>query len=212
MSNSDWQKLLIEYLENPTGLTDLKIKYGVLNYIIIGKKLFKKTHEGVLLKCLSKNEAYLVISSVHSGSCGAHQTGHKMKWLLFRQGVYWSTIIKDCNEFSEGCQESQRHANIQHVSASELHSIIKPWPFRGWDLELVGEIRPSSSKDQWYILVGINYFTMWVEAIPLVNVDQEAVIYFIQSHIIHKFGILETIMTEQGSIFTGKKCRNFLLK
>jgi hypothetical protein len=42
-----------------------------------------------LLKCLSENEAFLAISNVHSGSCGAHQVGHKMKWLLFRRGLYW---------------------------------------------------------------------------------------------------------------------------
>ncbi|PNX93805.1 hypothetical protein L195_g016965 [Trifolium pratense] len=29
-------------------------------------------------------EAYLAISDVHSGACGSHQVGHKMKWLLFR--------------------------------------------------------------------------------------------------------------------------------
>ena len=38
---------------------------------------------GVLLKCLSDNEAYLAISETHSGACGAHQAGHKMKWILF---------------------------------------------------------------------------------------------------------------------------------
>lgn len=54
----------------------------------MGNELFKKTPEGVLLKCLSKPETYLALSSVHSGAYGANQVGHKMKWLLFRQGIY----------------------------------------------------------------------------------------------------------------------------
>ena len=49
----------------------------------MGNKLFKKTPEGVLLKCLSESKAYLALSSVHSQACGAHQVDCKMKWLLF---------------------------------------------------------------------------------------------------------------------------------
>lgn len=132
-----------------------------------------------------------------------------MKWLLIQQGVYWPTMLKDCIEFSKLCQECQVHACIQHVHASKLHVIVKPWPFRGWALVLVGEIHPASSKQQRYILVGIDYFTMWIEAIPLVKVDQEEIIDFIQKHIIYRFGIPETITVNQGSMFTGRKMQEF---
>ena len=81
-------------------------------------------------------------------------------------------MLKDCVEFAKGCQECQVHTGIQHVPASELHSIVKPWPFRGWALDLIGEIRPASSKSQKYILVGIDYFTKLIEAIPLDSVDE----------------------------------------
>ncbi|CAJ2637725.1 unnamed protein product [Trifolium pratense] len=118
-------------------------------------------------------------------------------------------MLKDCIDFAKGCQECQKHAGVQHVPASELHSIIKPWPFRGWALDLIGEIKPASSKNQKYIIVGVDYFTKWIEAIPLPNVDQEEVISFIQNHIIYRFGIPETITTDQGSVFTGRKMQEF---
>lgn len=57
--------------------------------------------------------------------------------------------------------------------------------------------------------MGINYFTKWIEAIHLVNVDQEAVIEFIQRHIIYRPRIPETIITDQGSIFIGRKVQDF---
>ncbi|CAJ2637090.1 unnamed protein product [Trifolium pratense] len=207
--DGDWRKPIVEYLENPIGSAPRKIKYRASNYVIIGNELFKKTLEGVLLKCLSENEAYIAISDVHSGACGSHQSGHKMKWLLVRQGMYWPSMLKDCIDFAKGCQECQKHAGIQHVPASELHSIIKPWPFRGWALDLIGEIKPASSKNQKYIIVGVDYFTKWIEAIPLPNVDQEEVISFIQNHIIYRFGIPETITTDQDSVFTGRKMQEF---
>ncbi|XP_050908624.1 uncharacterized protein LOC127122310 [Lathyrus oleraceus] len=190
--DTDWRNPIINYLKDPSTDTERKTKYMALSYILIGNELFKKTPEGILLKCLGESEAYLALSSVHSGACGAHQAGHKMKWLLFRYGMYWPTMLKYCIEFAKGCQECQIHAGIQHAPASELHTIIKPWPFRGWALDLIGEIIPHSSKGQRYILVGIDYFTKWIEAVPLVNVDQETVIEFIQRQILYKFGIPET--------------------
>lgn len=57
--------------------------------------------------------------------------------------------------------------------------------------------------------MGINYFTKWIEDIPLANVDQETVIEFIQRHIIYRFGIPETITTNQGSVFTSRKVQKF---
>ncbi|WJX45968.1 hypothetical protein P8452_32810 [Trifolium repens] len=206
---NDWRKPIVDYLKNPTGNVDRKIKYRALSYIVFENDLFKKTSEGVLLKCLNEAEAYIAISDVHSGTCGSHQAGHKMKWFLFRQGLYWPSMLKDCIGYAKGCQECQRHSGIQHVPASELHSLVKPWPFRGWALDLIGEIKPASSKNQRYILVGIDYFTKWIEAIPLPNVDQEAVINFIQNYIIYRFGIPETITTDQGSVFTGRKMQEF---
>lgn len=144
----------------------------------MGNELFKKTPKGILLKCLSESEPYVAVFDVHSGSCGTHQAGHKMKWILFRQGVYWPTMLKNCIEFAKGCQYFQKHDGIQHVPTSELHSVVKPWPFRVWALYLIGEVRPSSFKGHKYILVGIDYFTKWVEEVPLAEVDQDVMIGF----------------------------------
>jgi len=83
LSNNDWRTPIVEYLQNPLGDTSRKAKYRALSYVIIGNELFKKSPEGVLLKFLSETEAYLAIFDTHSGACGSHQAGHKMKWLLF---------------------------------------------------------------------------------------------------------------------------------
>jgi hypothetical protein len=95
------------------------------------------------------------------------------------------------------------------VPTSELHSIVEPLPFKGWALGVIGQIKPCSSKGHKYILVGIDYFTKWAEAIPLRKVTQDVVISFIQNHILHRFGIPETITTDQGSVFTGQKTVRF---
>lgn len=57
--------------------------------------------------------------------------------------------------------------------------------------------------------MGIDYYTKCIEAIPLVNVDQEAIIEFIWKHIVYRFKILETITTDQGSVYNGRKMQVF---
>ena len=41
------------------------------------------------------------------------------------------------------------------------------------------------------------------------SVDHDIVINFIQSYIICRFGVRETITTNQGSVFTGQKMVEF---
>ena len=62
----------------------------------------------------------------------------------------------------------------------ELHSIVKPWPFRGWAMDLIGQIHLALSKGHSFILVAIEYFTKWVEAVPLKKAEQKGVIQFIK--------------------------------
>ncbi|WJZ97231.1 hypothetical protein VitviT2T_015852 [Vitis vinifera] len=93
--------------------------------------------------------------------------------------------------------------------AAYLHPLVKPWPFRGWAVDLIGKIYPPSSKQHTFILVAIDYFTKWAEAIPLKNVNQEVVIKVLKENIILWFGIPQTITADQGSVFTGDQVKEF---
>ena len=70
----------------------------------------------------------------------------------------------------------------------ELYSIMKPWPFRGWAMDLIRKIYPASSKGHNFILVDTDY-TKWVEAVLLKKAERKDVIQFIKEQIIHRFGI-----------------------
>ena len=85
----------------------------------------------------------------------------------------------------------------------ELHSIVKPWSFKGWAMDLIGKIYPTSSKGHNFILGAIGYFTKWMEVVPLKKVEKKDVIQFFKEQIIHRFGILQSITTDQGTMFIG---------
>jgi transposase InsO family protein len=55
----------------------------------------------------------------------------------------------------------------------------------------------------------MNYFTKWVEVIPMKTVTSKDVINFIKEHVIHRFGIPHTITTDGGSVFISGEFRKF---
>jgi len=55
-----------------------------------------------------------------------------------------------------------------------------------------------------YILVAIDYFSKWVEAITLKEVKKENVVDFIQTHIIYRYSVPRYIITDNGKPFFNK--------
>ena len=54
-----------------------------------------------------------------------------------------------------------------------------------------------------FIILAINYFTKWAEAVPMKSVDQQKVIGFINEYIVYRFGLPQTIIVDQWTMFTG---------
>ena len=151
------------------------------------------------------------MGEIHEGVCGAHQSAFKIKWMIRRNEYYWPTILEDCFKYFKGCQGCQKFGNIQRAPASVMNPIIKPWPFRGWAIDLIGQIYPPSSKGHKFLLVATDYFTKWVEAIPLKKVTLANMIDFVKEHIIYRFGIPQTITTDQGTMFTSGEFDEFAI-
>ena len=76
-------------------------------------------------------------------------------------------------------------------------------------MDMIGQINPPSSKGHQWVLAVTDYFTKWVEAVPMRSVASKDVISFVKEHIIHRFGIPQTITTDGGSVFISEEFRKF---
>jgi hypothetical protein len=74
-------------------------------------------------------------------------------------------MLNDYFRYYKGSESCQMFGDVQLAHAAMLHLIIKPWLFHGWALEFVGQIHLASSKAHRFILVIMNYFTKWTEAV-----------------------------------------------
>jgi len=85
-------------------------------------------------------------------------------------------------------------------------------PFEQWGLDIISEINLHSSKQHMYILTATDYFTRWIEAIPLVKVNEEVVINFLEQHIITRFGIPNSLVFDNDAYFSSLKLSKYALK
>jgi hypothetical protein len=118
-------------------------------------------------------------------------------------------MMDDCMKYQRGCEACRRFRNIQLALAGVMNSIVKLWPFRGWGLYFIGEIHPGSSEGHQFILVAIAYFTKWTEEVPSRNMTHREVISSMQEHIIYRFGVPQTLTTDQGPSFISQQFREF---
>ena len=63
-----------------------------------------------------------------------------------------------------------------------------------------------------YILVGVDYVSKWVEAVPCRAADHESVLKFPKENIFSRFGVPKAIISDEGSHFCSKPFENLLSK
>ena len=134
---------------------------------------------------------------------GEHQGGKKLHEWLLSTGYYWPSMKRNTVEFVKCCHTCQTHANLIHTHPMSLQGMSTPWPFHNWGLDLIGPIHPPSNGYIW-ILVTTEYFTKWVEAIPLKRATGPTVANFIKEHILCHFGISYKIVSDNGTPFVNK--------
>ncbi|XP_070056452.1 uncharacterized protein [Nicotiana tomentosiformis] len=92
----------------------------------------------------------------------------------------------------------QIHGDLIHAPPSELHPMSVLWPFVARGMDVIGPIEPKASNGHRFILVAIDYFTKWVEVVTFKAVTKKAVVDFVHSNIICRFGIPKTIITDDA--------------
>ena len=87
-----------------------------------------------------------------------------------------------------------------HAPPVPLHIFITIGPFEKWGIDFM-TCNPHSVGGHAYIIVAVDYFTKWVEAMPTLAADGKAAAQFIFNHVITSFGFPQAIVTNHGTHF-----------
>jgi hypothetical protein len=81
-----------------------------------------------------------------------------------------------------------------------MFPIITVGTFTKWGIDYT-TCNPPSARGHRYIIVVVDYFTKWVEAMPMFKDDGETSTLFLFNQIIARFNVLREIVTNHGSHF-----------
>jgi hypothetical protein len=171
------------------------------SFTIINGELYKRSMTGVLQRCIAPEDGIALLRDIHEGTCGHHASSPTLIAKAFRSGFYWLSALHDAKNIVQHCDACQRFATKPHAPASELRTIPIAWPFAQWGLDHVGPLPKSSRGNHNYLLVAIDKFSKWIEAVPVTNQEATTVVKFFES-IVYRYGVPNSIITDNGTNFT----------
>ncbi|KAL5835927.1 hypothetical protein ACOSQ4_015424 [Xanthoceras sorbifolium] len=115
-------------------------------------------------------------------------------------------MFREAAEYARKCDRCQRTASIPRLPAEDLTPMRAPWPFAQWGLDIIGSL-PIGSSQKKYAIMGIDYFTKWIEAEALARITERKATKFVRRSIIYRFGVPEAIITDHGTQFDNRAFR-----
>jgi hypothetical protein len=181
VEGSDWRYPLIRYLQDEVLPEEkeeaARLKRTATHYAMLGDKLYKRGFSTPLLLCVGELESRRIVKEIHDGSCGNHIGGRSLAGKVIRAGFFWPTILEDAKSYVRACDKCQRYAELHHAPGEPLKTVMSPWPFYMWGVDILGPF-PASQGQVKFLLVAVDYFTKWIEAEPVATISSEKVMSF----------------------------------
>jgi transposase InsO family protein len=177
------------------------------SFALVDGELYKRAAPGILQRCVPIPQGRELLRDIHAGVCGHHTAPRTLVGNAFRRGFYWPTTVVDASEIMRTCEGCQFYTRKTNLPVHALQTIPVTWPFTVWGLDIIGPLwkAPGSYTR---LLVAIDKFSKWVEVHPITNLRVEQVVTFF-TDIIYRFGVPNSIITDNGSQFTGRKFLEF---
>ena len=179
-----------------TFLVDIK------KYYFDDPYLFKYCPDQLMRRCVPNDDQSGVLTFCHSEVCGGHFSARKTADKILQASFYWPTLFKGCFEFFKTCARCQQLGGVTKRNMMPLTPILIIEIFDCWGLDFMGPFPPSCGY--LYILLAVDYVSMWVEAIPTRTNDHRVVLKFLKEHIFSRFGVPRAIISDSGLHFCNR--------
>ncbi|GJU33908.1 reverse transcriptase domain-containing protein [Tanacetum coccineum] len=126
-----------------------------------------------MLRCVGTLQANYVRREIHMGFCGMHVGPRAVVRKVIRQGYYWPTMHEDAKEEVQKCDSCQIHASMPRLTKTLMTSIMAPWPFYQWGMDILGPLPPARGGAK-FVIVAVDYFTKWFGLPQIIVTDNGA--------------------------------------
>lgn len=163
--------------------------------MIISDTLYHRGVDIVLQRCLTHEEAEKVLNDCHLGTCGGHLSSYVIAQKVLRASYFWPTIFKDCILAVKSFHACHIFDRETILPPAPLHPIVDVGTFTKWGIDFM-TFNPTSAGGHGYIIVAVNYFTKWAEAMHTLNNSCEMAALFFFKHVVSRFGVPQAIVKD----------------
>ena len=123
-----WTQPFLDYLMDQKKLPEDEVLARQIirrarSYTIVDGQLYKRSANGVFLKCVSNQDGIEILREIHAGDCGHHAAPRSLVAKAFRLGFYWLTAKEDADKLVKTCRGCQYYATQPNAPAQELKTI-----------------------------------------------------------------------------------------
>nr|XP_033516164.1 uncharacterized protein LOC117280556 [Nicotiana tomentosiformis] len=123
--------------------------------------------------CLRLGDTEYILRKIHEGTCGNHSGTESSVRKVIRVGYYWIDMESDAREFIRKCNGCQRYTPMIHQPGELLHSVLSPWPFMKWGMDIIIPLTWAPTKSSTRVTpFSLVYGT---EALILVEVGEPSI-------------------------------------
>ena len=141
-----------------------------------------------------------VLSSYHEFPFTAHQGVSRTIGFISRK-YWWETLREDVSAFIKECEACAKRKTGRKTVAPLGEAQVAYEFLDVVSLDIVGPL-PVTEKGNRYLLIFIDHFTRFCEAIPIARQDTETVAREFVLRIITQFGVPKKLLTDRGANFT----------
>lgn len=178
-------------------------------YVIWDGNLYKKGLDGTSLKSVDQVQQNKLLHLFHEEVCGGYSSASMTAFKILCQRFFWSGMFKDAYNQVSKCEKCLRFTGRPQLAALPLKLVLIDEPFQQWGLDFIGSINPNSSARHTHVLNATDYFTKWVEALPVKHTTTEVVCDFLKENILERFGVPKKIIIDNASYFSSFKITLF---
>jgi hypothetical protein len=139
--------------------------------------IFKFYPDQIIRRSVPVEEHMSILKHFHQFASGRHFGAKRTALKVLQFGFYWPNVFKDAFKFCNSCDRWQRIGNILARNQMSLQNIQVVELFDVWGIDFMGPF--PNSFGYLYILVGVDYVSKWVKAIPSKTNDHKVVVKFL---------------------------------
>ena len=201
--NDEYSELRKTIEENQEKLPDLKIIDGYVYKKTMFNRSSPEVDEYTWKLWIPSTLTHTLISEAHEPPTKSHGGIHKTLQRL-RQLYYWPNMTTQVRNFINKCEACKLAKPNNQVSKPPMGGeMTTERPFQRLYIDFLGPYVRSKNGNS-HIFIVLDHFSKFVFLKPMIMANSRNVVKFLIGEVFHKFGVPETILSDNGKQFTSQ--------